>query len=46
MVFRKTRQDETAVGWDHHEKVEKHASQKGEYLTNLAINGFLILLET
>ena len=23
------RQDDSAVGWDHHEKVDKHASQKG-----------------
>lgn len=23
------RKDQSAVGWDHHEKVDKHASQKG-----------------
>ena len=28
----KDRQDQAAVGWDHHEKVEKHASQKGRSL--------------
>ena len=27
--IQKDRQDESAAGWDHHEKVEKHASQKG-----------------
>ena len=27
----KDRVDKSAVGWDHHEKVEKHASQKGRY---------------
>lgn len=25
----KDRQDKAAVGWDYHEKTEKHASQKG-----------------
>ena len=25
----KDRQDKAAVGWSHHEKVDKHASQKG-----------------
>lgn len=27
----KDRQDDAALGWDHHEKVEKHASQKGNH---------------
>ena len=26
----KDKQDASAMGWDHHEAVEKHASQKGE----------------
>lgn len=26
----KDRQDKSAVGWDHIEKVEKHESQKGK----------------
>ena len=25
------RKDKSAVGWSHHEKVEKHESQKGQY---------------
>ena len=25
----KDRQDKAAVGWEHHEQVEKHESQKG-----------------
>ena len=27
--IQKDRVDKSAVGWSHHEKVEKHASQKG-----------------
>lgn len=26
------RQDKSAAGWDHIEKVEKHESQKGDYI--------------
>ena len=29
--IQKDRQDKSAVGWDHQEKLEKHASQKGGY---------------
>lgn len=28
--MQKDRVDKSAVGWDYHEKVEKHESQKGE----------------
>lgn len=27
--MQKDRVDKSAVGWEHHEKVEKHESQKG-----------------
>ena len=28
------RQDKSAVGWDHQEKLQKHESQKGEWQLN------------
>ena len=31
----KDRQDKSAAGWDHIEKVDKHESQKGETLNYL-----------
>lgn len=37
----KDRQDKSAVGWDHVEKVEKHESQKGKLL-KLTVNKLFI----
>ena len=31
------RKDESAVGWDHVEKVDKHDSQKGKESNNLVL---------
>lgn len=30
----KDRVDKSAVGWEHHEKIEKHESQRGNYSTS------------
>ena len=32
-----SRQDKSAAGWDHFEKVEKHNSQKGELGNQLSV---------
>ena len=43
----KDRVDKSAVGWEHHEKVDKHESQKGRvtyisFLTISLINVFIL----
>ena len=34
----KDRVDDSAVGWDHHEKLAQHDSQKGERHENILYN--------
>ena len=32
------RVDKSAVGWEHHEQIDKHESQKGRILTNTRLD--------